>query len=136
MKKLLLIFILIGSLLANKCEQKTLDLKITNTNVKLYPIIKNIAKDCQYSVFFKDGGELIKKQKIGLISINNKTSNEIIDFLLTRNNFLYTLENHVLTISKYATKTFKVNYIDSTRVGKSNTDVSLSLFLDISHLNL
>jgi general secretion pathway protein D len=118
---------LISSLLANKCEQKTLDLKITNISVKLYSIIKNIAKDCQYSVFLKDGGELIKKKKIGLISINNKTSNEIIDFLLTRNNFLYTLENRVLTISKYTTKTFKVNYIDSTRVGKSNTDVSIAV---------
>ncbi len=126
MKKLLLLGAIALPLFANNCDETLLDIKINKDNVRLSSVINGIAKDCGYSVFYENQGNAIREDMVGLISLEKKTPKEIIDFLLSQYNYNYQLEDKVLTISKYSTKTFKIDYIDTKRSGSSNTDVSIA----------
>lgn len=125
MKKIIIILGLVTLALAGTCDDVVLDLKINKTNVRLSSIIENIAKDCEYSIFFENGSREFENKRVGLIALKEKTPDEILDFLLSRYNFNYTLENDVLTISKYKTKTFKVDFLDSPRTSNSNVNVAV-----------
>ncbi len=120
---LITISIVFGS--TNKCNDVVLDLKITDSGVKLSSIIENIAKECEYSIFYENEGEHIKNETVGFITLKNRTPNDIIGFLLSKYNYNHTLENNSLTISKYMTKTFKVDFLDSPRESKSNVNVAV-----------
>lgn len=126
MKKVLLLLIIGSYLFGASCEKSLLDLKIKKSGVRLSSIIEGIANDCGYSIFYENGGDGIQRQRVSLLYLERKTPMEMIDFLLSKHNFNYTLEDKTLIISKYATKTFRVNYIDMQRGGKSKAGVLIS----------
>ncbi|MCV6606639.1 MAG: pilus (MSHA type) biogenesis protein MshL [Campylobacterales bacterium] len=125
MRKLILLTLLAATLYSNQCNSVVLDLKIDQPSVKLISIIENIAKECEYSIFYEEGGESILTKKTGIISLKNRTPKELIDFLLSKHNFNYTLEDDILTISKYKIKTFKVDFLNSPRRSTSNMNVAV-----------
>jgi len=126
MKKIV-IFIIFFNFLFAKCINERLSIALPD-NTSLKSAILAIAKECRYSVVYGDSmaREIVYNKKITPVEIHKKSVNYIFDILISKNNLHYKIENDMLEISYVLTKTFKVDYIDSTRIGNSNTDVTIS----------
>lgn len=122
-----LTFLLLSASLDAKCVDDRLSLTLPD-NTLLSQAINIMAKECRFSVVYSDRKtkNVIHGKTLSPIDINRKEIDYIFDVLLSRNNLHYEIEDDILTISYVATKTFKVDYIDSTRTGNSNTDVIIS----------
>ncbi|MDQ1340877.1 MAG: ral secretion pathway protein [Campylobacterota bacterium] len=122
-----LTFLLLSASLDAKCVDDRLSLTLPD-NTLLSQAINIMAKECRFSVVYSDRKtkSIIQGKTLSPIDINRKEIDYIFDVLLSRNNLHYEIEDDILTISYVATKTFKVDYIDSTRTGNSNTDVIIS----------
>jgi len=125
-KKLLLIITLF-SLLFAKCKDRTFSITFTN-NIPLKSALLIIAKECHYSIVYTDDKtkKIVESLKLPHTEINKKTIDDVLDTLISKNNLFFNVKNDVLSISYIITKIFKINYIDSTRIGSSNTDVTIS----------
>ncbi|MGP1561357.1 MAG: pilus (MSHA type) biogenesis protein MshL [Helicobacteraceae bacterium] len=132
MKKLIILLIFASVSFAQSCETTLIDLKIKKSGVRLSSIVEGIADKCAYSIFYENGGEDIKKRLVNIVDINKKTPIEILDFLFSRYNYNYEIKDDVIIISKYSTRTFKIDYIDTQRKSASKTKVSVSSSSDSS----
>jgi len=126
MKKLIIFFSIVSLALSSKCDTSLIDLKIKKSGVKLSYLVEKIASDCGYSIFYENGGDDIRKQSCSVIDIQKKTPVEILSILLHKYNYDYEIKDGILVISKYLTKTFKIDYIDAQRTSSSKTNVSIS----------
>jgi general secretion pathway protein D len=131
MKKYLVLIILLTSMgWAKICGSKLFTFSIPSSEkVSLNSILKEIAiNNCNINVVYDD--EMTKSKvenlKLDQISVKNYSFLQILDLLVTNNNFFYTIKNNILHISYIKTKTFNIDYIPSTRTGNSNFSASTS----------
>jgi len=128
MKKLVLVLFIAISLFAN-CENKlfTYSNSINSQNRLSIQEFLNllITQKCNINIVYDDK-ESVKevKNKMPFVRIKNYTLNQILDLILTKRGLFYTINGDTLEISYYKTKTYKLDFISSNRVGESNLDAT------------
>ena len=128
-KKAVLIFLLFFATVSldATCKDELLSLTLPD-NSTLKQALNTLAKECRYTIIYSDKKtrEIVTQKVLSPVEVYRKGIEHIFDVLISRNNLHYKLENDILTVSHVMTKSFKVDYIDSTRTGNSNTDVIIS----------
>ncbi|WP_394953904.1 pilus (MSHA type) biogenesis protein MshL [uncultured Helicobacter sp.] len=98
-----------------------------SANTTLSKILEAIASDCKLNIIYtQDLAYKILDSKKMSLRFANASLQQVLDTLLTQNDLIFTLQDHLLTIWALQTKTFSINYISTARVGSSNTDVFFS----------
>ena len=129
MKKILLILSLGLLLFASNCDTKFFSYANSiNKNERLS--IKSflnllVTQKCDINIIYKDNiAKEIVQDKMPYVRIKNYSLREILDLILTQKGLFYTLNGNNLEISYYKTKTYKINFISSTRSGESKLDAT------------
>lgn len=99
----------------------------SGSNTPLSKILEEIAAQCNLNVIYhQDNTRQMLDSKKTSIHIKNKPLKNALENIITANDFYYTLSKDTLSIGFLLTKTFEINYIATTRVGSSNTDIVFS----------
>lgn len=99
----------------------------SGSSISLNKIIEEIAAQCNLSVIYlQDNTRQMLDSKKTSIHIKDKPLKDVLESLINANDFYYTLNKDTLSIGFLLTKTFEINYIATTRVGSSNTDIVFS----------
>ncbi len=129
MKKILIFVFLSIFLFAGGCENKFFS--YANSMNKQERLSINsflkllLTQKCNINIVYKDDiAKQIAKEKMPYIRIKNFTLNQILNIILTQKNLFYRLKNNTIEISYFKTKTYKINFISSSRSGSSNLDSS------------
>ena len=111
-----------GGTCSNKLFNVTIDNKLTISDV-----VENIAETCGYSVIVKDeGARLRMNKKLYYVKIKNNTIKGFLNTILKDNDLNYNLTGNKLKIAYLSTRTFRVNYISGSRIGRSNSNVTIA----------
>ena len=111
---------------AKSCDMRTFNIKIAE-KVSTNEILNQLSSECGFSVITKDSFAKEKMdEKLFGINIKNMALNEIFDVLVASKGLDFDYNKNVLKISGLLTKTFKIDYVTTSRVSKSNTDISLT----------
>jgi general secretion pathway protein D len=111
---------------AKSCDMRTFNIKIAE-KVSTNEILNQLSSECGFSVITKDSFAKEKMdEKLYGINIKNMALNEIFDVLVASKGLDFDYNKNVLKISGLLTKTFKIDYVTTSRVSKSNTDISLT----------
>jgi general secretion pathway protein D len=98
-----------------------------NPDVRLGEVLDQLSETCDFSVVFTDAPALsIANESLHGTNIKDKSLFEALDILVTSNNLAYEYKNNVLRVSGVVTKSFKVDYITSTRQGTATMSASVS----------
>ncbi|WP_181881750.1 pilus (MSHA type) biogenesis protein MshL [Helicobacter sp. MIT 14-3879] len=90
-------------------------------------LLEQLALKCEYSMLVRDRAAKDRLSKpIASVNIVQLPLEKIFDLLLTENELNYEFDGKLLKISYLMTETFKINYIGTSRIGSSNTDIILS----------
>lgn len=124
---LISLLLLLATSLHARCTDDLLSLTLPDGST-LNQALNTLARECRYTIIYSDARSrtIVKEKRLAPVEIYRKGIDHIFDILISRNNLHYTLEEDILTVSHVMTRTFKVDYIDSTRTGNSNTDVIIS----------
>ena len=125
MKKVLFLLFVTLSLFANDCNNKYFSYSNSinkNSRMSIQDFISLlVTQKCGINVVYDDQISKDKlKEKMPFVKIKHYTLNQILDLLLSKNDLFYTLKDNLLEISFYKTKTYKLDFITSSRSGSSN----------------
>jgi len=111
---------------AKSCDMRTFNIKIAE-KVSTNEILNQLSSECGFSVITKDSfaKEKLDETLYG-INIKDMTLNEIFDVLVVGKGLGFDYNKNVLKVSGLSTKTFKIDYVTTSREGKSSTDISLT----------
>ena len=129
--KILFLFLIIVGVNASNCDMKLFSY-VNSMNEKERLSIKEfldliVTQKCGINITYKDYiSKEIVKNKMPYVNIKNYTLKEILELVLTQKGLFYNLNNNILSISYYKTKTYKINFISSSRSGSSNLDATNS----------
>ncbi len=130
-KKLLLIITLVVGLFASNCDNKLFSYTNSINQSQHLSIDKFlhllVTQKCDINIVYND--EIAKKilqAKMPYVKIKDYTLKQILDLLLKQKGIFYTLKNNTLSLSYFKTKSFKINFISSSRTGKSDLDATNS----------
>lgn len=131
MKKYVLIFVFLTNLIwANVCNSNLFTFSVSNdSKISVNSLLKKIVvNNCGINIVYDDNiaKSKLNSLQIGDISVKNYTLKQVLDLLISNNNFFYKIKNNILYISYVKTKTFNVDYIPSTRSGSSTFMASSS----------
>ena len=116
MRKILMLC-LITFLLFADCNKRLFTLKI-DTPIPLKDIISDISSQCNLTIIVTDKyASNILKSNLNYINVVNEPLNDLLNIIFSSKNLFYKIENNVLYISYFKTKTFKINYIPSSISG-------------------
>jgi general secretion pathway protein D len=128
MKRIFFILFIVLNLFANECNNKFFTYS-NSINKQERMSIKSflnllVTQKCGINIIYDDEqSKRIVSNKMPFIKIKHYTLKQILDLLLSKNLF-YTLNNNVLEISYYKTKTYKLDFLTSSRSGESNLDAT------------
>ncbi|ACM93464.1 general secretory pathway protein D [Nautilia profundicola AmH] len=128
MKKLVLILFIALSLFAN-CENKLFTYSNSINTADRLSIQEFldllVTQKCNINIVFDDKeSKDAVKNKMPFLRVKNYTLNQVLDLILSKRGLFYTLNGDTLEISYYKTKTYKLDFISSNRVGESNLDAT------------
>ncbi len=132
MKKCFLILALsvfLGSLqAAGLCEDKAFTISASSLDgTSVGELLEQLSFECGYSMLVRDKAAKNKlSSSIASVNIVELPLEKIFDLLLTENELNYEFDGKLLRVSYLTTETFKINYIATSRVGSSSTDIILS----------
>jgi general secretion pathway protein D len=124
MKKIVILIFLAIFSFAGNCDNKLFSYA-NSMNVKERMSIKQFlellfTQKCGINVVTTDSIAADKlNQKMPFVRIKDYTLREILDLILKKRGLFYTLNDNELDISYYKTKTYKLDFISSTRKGES-----------------
>jgi general secretion pathway protein D len=129
MKKLILIIFVIANLFANDCYNKFFTYSNSikpQERMKIKDFLDLlVTQKCGINIIYDDEeSKKILNNKMPFVRIRHYTLKQILDLLLTKNNLFYTLTSDTLEISYYKTKTYKLDFLTSSRSGESNLDAT------------
>ncbi len=111
---------------AKSCDMRTFNIKIAE-KVSTNEILNQLSSECGFSVITSDSYAKEKlDEKLYGINIKNMALSEIFDVLVASKGLGFDYNKNVLKVTGLTTKTFKVDYVTTSREGKSNTDISLT----------
>ncbi|WP_457561078.1 type II secretion system protein GspD [Caminibacter sp.] len=129
MKKLIFIVMLVVFGYASSCDNKLFTYS-NSINASQRMSIKKFlellfTQQCGINIVIKDNIAKHKlNQKMPFVRIKNYTLRQILDLILTQKNLFYFLNGNTLKISYYKTKTYKLDFISSTRTGEAVLDAT------------
>lgn len=132
MKKCIFVLVLsvfLGSLqAASLCEDKAFTISASSLDgTSVGELLEQLSFECGYSMLVRDKAAKNKLSgSIASVNIVELPLEKIFDLLLTENELNYEFDGKLLRVSYLTTETFKINYIGTSRVGASNTDIILS----------
>ncbi|EFR49007.1 pilus (MSHA type) biogenesis protein MshL [Helicobacter canadensis MIT 98-5491] len=109
------------------CENRVFDLELQDFGVKIYEVLGEFANECSFSVVL--GDEAVKEhlnRELTMVNFKGKDLNFVFDLLFKQADLHYVYSNDVLLLKSKETKTYKINYVSTNRVGISNTSVSIN----------
>ena len=129
MKKIILAALFIVFSFANRCDNKLFSYANSINPAERMSIKQFIellfTQKCGVNIIVKDKVAKVKlREKMPFVRIKDYTLKQILDFILTKRDLFYTLNNKELTISYYKTKTYKLDFISSTRTGQAVLDAT------------
>lgn len=99
----------------------------SNDGVAVGDLLSQLASECGYSILVQDKAAKEKLSKsIASVNVRQLPIEKIFDLILTENELNYEFDGNLLKVSFLITETFQINYIGTSRVGSSNTDIVLS----------
>lgn len=100
----------------SECDDKVFSSLSASKGTTVASMIDQLSAKCSFSVVIKDEkAEEILSKHLNTVNLRDFTLKEILDFLLTENKLDYEYKNGILKIGYYVTKTFKVDYVATTR---------------------
>ncbi len=110
------------------CEDRLFNVSTPpDSGISASDLLSQLASECGYSILIKDSAAKEKlSQSIASINVRQLPIEKIFDLVLTDNELNYEFDGNLLKISFLVTETFQINYIGTSRVGASNTDIILS----------
>jgi len=108
------------------CENKLFSFNVGNSStsakISIKNILDNIADSCAISIIYQDNKAKNKvSQSVSNLNVKNYTLDELLHLLLSDNNLFYTLDDGILKISYFETKSFYIDYVSFT-TRKSSTN--------------
>ncbi|RAX52054.1 pilus (MSHA type) biogenesis protein MshL [Helicobacter sp. 16-1353] len=112
----------------NLCEDRLFTISTSSQDgVAVGDLLSQLASECGYSMLIKDRAAKEKLSKsIASVNVRQLPIEKIFDLILTENELNYEFDGNLLKVSFLMTETFQINYIGTSRVGASNTDIVLS----------
>jgi len=128
-KRIIAIIVIISGLYASNCDTKLFSYSNSidkQQHLTINSFLHYLAtQKCGINIVYKDDvAKQILKEKMPYIRVKNYTLRQILDLILTQKGVFYTLKNNVLELSYFKTKSFKINFISSSRTGESNLDAT------------
>jgi len=129
MKKYFLLVVFLTNIVwANVCNSKLFTFSVSSdSNVPIKTLLEQIVvNNCNMHIVYDDTLAKVKLTKLttGEISVHNYNLIQILNLLVTNNNFFYKIKNNILHIAYIKTKTFNIDYIPSTRSGSATFTAS------------
>ena len=107
--------------LAPKCLHKKFNI-VKDEKLQIHTLLYALAKECDFSIqYTHNGKQVLHNHQSMALHIKNKPLDFVLSILLS--DMFYTIDSNRLIISDIAMKMFAINYISSTRMAQSNTDV-------------
>lgn len=95
--------------------------------VSTMDILTQLASTCNFAISAKDAkSTLMLNTPVSPFSLKNVMFEDLLDILLSEKNLSYDYTGNLLKVSYYTTKTFKLNYISTSRESSSTTSVTIS----------
>jgi len=129
MKKLVVALIIAVVSFAGNCDNKLFSYA-NSMNVNERMSIKSFlyllaTQKCDINIVVKDKkAEDILSEKMPFVRIKNYTLPQILDLILKKRGLFYVLKGNELIISYYKTKTYKLDFISSSRTGEAVLDAT------------
>lgn len=114
--------------LSPKCVGKKFNLR-KDEKLSSKIILNMLAKDCDFSIQYNQNPALKRKTEetfgnLDIINIQQKGLDFILNILL--DDIFYEIQPHRLLLKDHNMQIFEINYVSSTRMAQSNTDVLFS----------
>ncbi len=112
----------------NLCSDRLFTISTSSQDgVAVGDLLSQLASECGYSMLVQDRAAKDKLSKsIASVNVRQLPIEKIFDLILTENELNYEFDGNLLKVSFLITETFQINYIGTSRVGASNTDIVLS----------
>jgi general secretion pathway protein D len=129
MKKIVFILFIMLNLFANECTNKFFTYsnalnKEDRMSVKEFLDLL-VTQKCGINIVYNDKeSKKMVTQKMPLVKIKHYTLRQILDLIIAKRGLFYSLNDDVLEISYYKTKTYKLDFLTSSRSGISNLDAT------------
>ncbi|PAF52322.1 pilus (MSHA type) biogenesis protein MshL [Helicobacter sp. 13S00477-4] len=128
-KKFIIIFFYLMHHFSNAqdlCDEKKFNISL-NQNVFSSELLEEIASDCFFSIIYTDlkTKEMLDSQKL-ILNLKSKDINTLIKMITEGADLDYEIKDQHIKIKRLITKTFNIDYVATSRVGSSNTDVIFS----------
>ncbi|MDO7252414.1 pilus (MSHA type) biogenesis protein MshL [Helicobacter cappadocius] len=127
MKKILFLGLLLSfSSALDLCNDKEFSLS-THQDMSAQEIIEEVANECSFSIVYGDSQikELLKNQKL-ILNIKSQKLEALLNILSDSVDVGYQIKDGYIKFQRFLTKTFHIDYVATSRVGSSNTDVIFS----------
>lgn len=112
----------------NLCSDRLFTISTSSQDgVAVGDLLSQLASECGYSMLVQDRAAKDKLSKsIASVNVRQLPIEKIFDLILTENELNYEFNGDLLKVSFLITETFQINYIGTSRIGASNTDIVLS----------
>lgn len=128
MRLFFIFWVLLCSILLSKdlCNDREFSL-FTHQSMSAQDIIEEIANECSFSLIYADTSirELLKSQKLTL-NMKSQKLPSLLNLISDSADVGYEIKDGYIKLSRFITKTFNIDYVATSRVGSSNTDVIFS----------
>ena len=122
-----LIVSLIFSLPMFACKDRVFSLTLQDYPVTINEVLNEFSHTCLFSVIWdEEEVEEHLNQELSMVNFKNKDLNFIFDLLFSAANLHYDFQDDVLRLRINDVKTFKINYLSTSRQGTSSTFVSIN----------
>lgn len=126
LNRFIILILLTFTLNANECKRELFNIS-TKEEITLYELINQIALQCNFTIIVKDRVAVnLLNQKVNHVYLKDVTFFEMLDYLIKERELSYEFTGNLIKIKYLITKTFKIDYVNTTRGGESNTNVQLS----------
>ncbi|PAF54516.1 pilus (MSHA type) biogenesis protein MshL [Helicobacter sp. 13S00482-2] len=108
------------------CDNKEFTLS-THQDVSAQEVINEVADECSFSVIYADSEvkNLLKDQKL-MLNLRSQKLESLLNILSDSVDVAYEIKDGYIKFQRFITKTFHIDYVATSRVGSSNTDVIFS----------
>ena len=140
MRKVLFLLFVVISLFANNCDNKFFSYSNSINNNERMTVKEFlrllVTQKCGINIVYDDAISKEKvRQKMPFVRIKHYTLRQILDLLLSKQDMFYNLNDNLLEISFYKTKTYKLDFITSSRSGASNLNATNSNITNTYNFN-
>lgn len=122
-----LLFIIIYNIEAN-CSSRLFSLTVpSDSKLLIKDILHELSMECSFSVVYNESEvSNLLNQEISIVNIKDKNILYVFDILFRNANLHYIYKDDTLVLKYMHSKIFKLNYINTNRIGSSSTSVSIN----------